>query len=150
MLDITQVNHYIKYVPAVYDTNLLFDWRETLYELNSNDRRFLASLNGLIEQGQLQGVQLEEKDLERVLDILEKIYYIKKELTDVVLLANFEQRAEGALQKKVSEQMLKQTIIPYWKSCRNNKKRKSFIRKFWENPDWEDKDPNAAFRQKAK
>lgn len=46
--------------------------------------------------------------------------------------------------------MLKQKIIPYWKSCRNQKKRKSFIRKFWENPDWEDKDPNAAFRQKAK
>lgn len=46
--------------------------------------------------------------------------------------------------------MLKQKIIPYWKSGRNQKKRKSFIRKFWENPDWEDKDPNAAFRQKAK
>jgi hypothetical protein len=30
------------------------------------------------------------------------------------------------------------------------KKRKSFIRRFWENPDWEDKDPNSAFRQKAK
>lgn len=46
---------------------------------------------------------LEERDLERVLDILEKVYYIKKELTDVVLLANFEQRAEVPLQKKVSE-----------------------------------------------
>lgn len=150
MLDITQVNHYIKYVPAVFDTNLFFDWHETLYELNNNDRRFLTSLNGLIEQGAVQGVQLEERDLERVLDILEKVYYIKKELTDVVLLANFEQRAEAALQKKVSEQVLKQKIIPYWKSGRNQKKRKSFIRKFWENPDWEDKDPNAAFRQKAK
>jgi hypothetical protein len=29
-----------------------------------------------------------------VLDILEKIFYVKKELTDVVLLANFELRAE--------------------------------------------------------
>ena len=39
-------------------------------------------------------MRLEEKDLERVLDILEKIYFIKKELTDKVLISNFEQRAE--------------------------------------------------------
>ena len=103
MLDITQVNHYIKYVPPVFETNLFFDWYESLYELNNSDKRFLATLNGLIEQGTLQGQPLEEKDLEKVLDILEKVYYIKKELTDVVLLANFEQRAEVSLQKKVSE-----------------------------------------------
>lgn len=43
MLDITQVNHYIKYIPPVYDyNNLYFDWSTTLYELNSQDRRFLA------------------------------------------------------------------------------------------------------------
>jgi hypothetical protein len=43
MLDITQVNHYIKFIPPVYDlNNLFFDWDETLYELNHNDRRFLA------------------------------------------------------------------------------------------------------------
>lgn len=90
MLDITQVNHYIKYVPAVFDTNLFFDWHESLYEINNSDKRFLATLNGSIEQGSLPGPQLEERDLERVLDILEKVYYIKKELTDVVLLANFE------------------------------------------------------------
>ena len=49
MLDITQVNHYIKHIPPVYDSNLFFDWHETLYELNSSDRRFLTTLNGLIE-----------------------------------------------------------------------------------------------------
>ena len=43
MLDITQVNHYIKFITPVYDlNNLFFDWDETLYELNHNDRRFLA------------------------------------------------------------------------------------------------------------
>jgi hypothetical protein len=46
MLDITQVNHYIKYVPAVYGcNNLFFDWHETLYEPSNSDRRFLQSLN---------------------------------------------------------------------------------------------------------
>jgi hypothetical protein len=89
---------------------------------------------------------LSETDLERVLDILEKTFYFKKELTDVVLLGQFSERAEPALSKKVGEQVLKSKIIPYWKSGRNQKKRKSFIRKFWENPDWEDKDANAAFR----
>jgi histone deacetylase complex regulatory component SIN3 len=43
MLDITQVNHYIKFIPPVFDNNnLFFDWGDTLYELNHNDRRFLA------------------------------------------------------------------------------------------------------------
>ena len=90
MLDITSVNHYIKFIPPVYDhNNLYFDWNATLYELNSQDRRFLASINSLIEQGNYNSVNqglLEEKDLERVLDILEKIYFSKKELTDVVLI----------------------------------------------------------------
>lgn len=46
MLDITQVNHYIKHVPPVYDhNNLFFDWNTTLYELNSHDRRILAQIN---------------------------------------------------------------------------------------------------------
>lgn len=99
MLDITQVNHYIKFIPPVFDhNNLFFDWGDTLYELNNNDRRFLAQINALIEQGSLGSSvnqqPLDERDLERVLDILEKIFYVKKELTDVVLLANFELRAE--------------------------------------------------------
>jgi hypothetical protein len=99
MLDITQVNHYIKFIPPVFnDNNLFFDWGDTLYELNHNDRRFLAQINTLIEQGSLGSSvnqqTLDERDLERVLDILEKIFYVKKELTDVVLLANFELRAE--------------------------------------------------------
>lgn len=155
MHEITQVNHYIKFIPSVYDNNnLYFDWHETLYEINNNDRRFLAQLNTMIEQGTIGGASgqqpLDEHDLERVFDILEKIFFVKKELTDVVLLSNFRICAEHALQTKVSEQVMKQKIIPYWKAGRNQKKRKSFIRKFWENPDWEDKDPNAAFRQKAK
>jgi hypothetical protein len=152
MLDITQVNHYIKYIPPVFENNnLVFDWQETLYELSNSDRRFLVQLNQQIEQGTVGiGQQpLDERDLERVLDILEKTYYVKKELTDIVLLSSFEQKAEAQLQKKVGEPVLRK-IIPYWKTGRNQKKRKSFIRKFWENPDWEDKDPNAAFRQKAK
>jgi hypothetical protein len=64
-----------------------------LYELNHNDRRFLTQINGLIEQGSLGSAvnqqPLDERDLQRVLDILEKIFYVKKELTDVVLLSNF-------------------------------------------------------------
>lgn len=97
MLDITQVNHYIKYIPPVYDNNLFFDWQDTLYEINNNDRRFLAQLNAQIEQGMFSSAgqqPLEERDLERVLDILEKIFYVKKELTEVVLVNNFELRAE--------------------------------------------------------
>jgi hypothetical protein len=43
MLDITQVNHYIKFIPPVYDdNNLFFDWNTALYEINSNDKKFLA------------------------------------------------------------------------------------------------------------
>lgn len=102
MLDITQVGHYIKHKPEVYDhNNLYFDWSTTLYELNSHDRRFLSQINTQIEQGIIGSaanqVPLEERDLERVLDILEKIYFIKKELTDKVLMFNFEQRAEQSL-----------------------------------------------------
>ena len=50
MATITDVDHYIKFIPSVYErNNLFFDWHETLYELNSNDRRFLVSLNNLIQ-----------------------------------------------------------------------------------------------------
>lgn len=99
MTEITEVNHYIKYIPPVYDNNnLFFNWHDTLYELSNNDRRFLSQVNGLIEQGTLGSAvnqqPLTENDLERVLDILEKTYYIRKELTDVVLMQSFDRFAE--------------------------------------------------------
>lgn len=83
----------------MYDNNnLFFDWHNTLYELNNNDRRFLAQVNALIEQGSIAGAvnqqPLNENDLERALDILEKTYYVRKELTDVVLMQSFDRFAE--------------------------------------------------------
>ena len=91
-----------------------------------------------------------EEDLERFIDLMEKIVIKTKNKLEKHLLDYFYRGGicDEALQKKLNRQVISRFLIPYWKTGRDKKKRVAFIRKFWENPDANDTDPTSAFKKR--
>lgn len=91
---------------------------------------------------------LNEEDLERFIDLMEKIVIKTKSKVEKNLLDNFSYWGEDFLKKKLNRTVIARVLIPYWKKGRGEKKRVAFIRKFWENPDSNDGDATAAFKKR--
>ena len=51
MEEITQAQHFYKYVPEVFSDALNFDYSDADYELVERDKQFLRDLNAKIAQG---------------------------------------------------------------------------------------------------
>ena len=51
MHEVTQADHYFKYVPKVYSDSLNFDFGDRDYQLQERDKKFLRELNAKIAQG---------------------------------------------------------------------------------------------------
>ena len=88
-----------------------------------------------------------EDDLERFIDLMEKIVIKTKSKVEKSLMDNFSIVGEPSLRQKLNPAVIKRLLIPYWKQGRDRKKRVAFVRKFWENPDSNDSDATAAFKK---
>jgi len=150
---VTKAPHFFKYVPTVFTDGPNFDYNHHDYELNSRDKQFLKEINdklvagggSLVGTGQSQVSNQEpltEKEFERFIDVMDKIYQITKNKQDAVILRHWFDVADPALVKKASQPFLTAHLFPYWK------KGKRWTRKFWENPDMNDPDVTAAFRKR--
>ena len=153
MEEITQAQHFYKYVPEVFSDALNFDYSDADYELVERDKQFLRDLNAKIAQGNgtistnvpgqtVKQEQLTESEFEWFIDQMEKIYQKTKSKADDRILGFFFNLKDQALVQKITEPFLTMHLLPYWK------KGKRFTRKFWENPDANDPDVTAAFRKR--
>jgi len=79
---------------------------------------------------------------------MEKIVIKTKSKVEKGLLDNFLRIAEDYLKDKLNRTFITRYLIPYWKQGRDRKKRVTFVRKFWENPDSNDSDATAAFKKR--
>ena len=79
---------------------------------------------------------------------MEKIVIKTKSKVEKSLLDNFFRIAEDPLKEKLNRTFITRCLIPYWKQGRDRKKRVTFTRKFWENPDSNDSDATAAFKKR--
>lgn len=162
MEHVTQAKHFIYNIPKVYHDSLNFNWRERDYLIASEDCHYLRNLNSQIKNGQItipgnqQGQAsitiaqnpLTEDDFECFIDVMEKIVLKTKSKVEKSLLDNFFIIGEDHLKEKLNRAFITRCLIPYWKQGRDQKKRVTFIRKFWENPDSNDADATAAFKKR--
>lgn len=65
------------------------------------------------------------------------------------LLSRFYEKAPVEYRQRITKQQLELIYQKYWKSERE-KRRRSFLRIFWEKADIDDQDANAAFRKRQK
>ena len=91
---------------------------------------------------------LSEKNFERIIDCLEKIAFQYKDTQAEKVESWFFQHAEETLKKAVKLNQLQHIINKYWKKTRNEHKWQVFIRKFWENPDYNETDISLAYRKR--
>ena len=61
----------------------------------------------------------------------------------------FNQHSDENILRTIKKQIIDHIITHYWKKRRIDQKYHVFIRKFWENPDYNEPDLSAAFRKKS-
>lgn len=142
--EISQAEHYFKYVPPVFEDRLMFDFASEDYELTQRDRDFLKSdpANNICSN-------IGEKDFERLIDCLEKVAFVYKDTQPTQVAKYFSVHADAELQRKVTKQQVEAVITQYWKKRRIEQKWHVSMRMFWENPDYNEPDLSAAFRKKS-
>lgn len=87
--------------------------------------------------------------MERTLDCLEKVFFLFKDYKPTVLSEHFYEFASEETKQRVSPAVLELVINKYWRPMRSEKKWHTFMRKFWENPDYNDPDITVAFRKRS-
>ena len=92
---------------------------------------------------------ISEQEFERVIDIFEKIVFIDQKQSREYLVTRFYEVAPKDLQERVPKASLELIYNKYWKDDREKRKR-SFLRIFWEKADFDDQDPFSAFRKRVK
>ena len=133
---------YIKQKEAVYDGYENFSFTENNYEVMQKDIKFLqiAGVHNLLD--------MRQPEFERVIDIFEKIVFIDQKQSREHLVKRFAEVAPRELQK-IPPPALELIYNKYWKDEREKRKR-SFLRMFWEKADFDDQDPFSAFRKRIK
>lgn len=135
----TLPNHFIKFKESVYEGYENFSFNEVNYEITEKDIRFIESLQ----------LDISVQDLEKVIDVFEKIVEADKQQSLFYLQQMFYEKAGKEYEKKIPKQMLEIIYQKYWKNERENRKR-SFLRSFWEKADFDDTDQYSAFRKRQK
>ena len=138
-----QPPYYLKQKENVYEGYENFSFKENNYEVMQKDIKFLQIA------AQHNMLNLTEQEFERVIDIFEKIVFIDQKQSRDHLVTRFFEMAPKDLQDKVSKASLELIYNKYWKDEREKRKR-SFLRMFWEKADFDDQDPFSAFRKRVK
>jgi len=139
MDELTKANHFVKYVPPVTDDHLMFDFAAEDYEITQRDREFLKAN---------PGVGLSEKELERVIDSLEKCAFVYKTKQPLQMVQLLQQHCDAKVYEKLTKAGSEKQVIEYWKERRTEQNWHTFMRMFWETPDYNEPDISAAFRKK--
>jgi hypothetical protein len=127
----------------VYEGYENFSFNENNYEIMQKDIKFLQVAN------KHNLLKINEADFERVIDIFEKIVFIDQKQSREHLVTRFSEVAPRDLQERVTKPSLELIYNKYWKDEREKRKR-SFLRMFWEKADYDDNDPFSAFRKRVK
>jgi hypothetical protein len=135
---------------------MIFDWSDRDYEFSNKDTHFLRALNTTISAGTLIVIgtplghpKLRPIDFERVIDVLEKVFFIFKDYKASVLIDKFYEFASPEIRDRIGRPVLELIISKYWRPEKTEKKWHTFLRKFWENPDSNDPDITAPFRKRT-
>jgi len=92
-------------------------------------------------------LNISQNDFERVIDIFEKIVFVDQKQSRDHLVNRFQDVAPRDLCERVPKSALEFIYQKYWKDERE-KRKKSFLRMFWEKADFDDNDPFSAFRKR--
>lgn len=133
---VTKSACYLRHVPPVYHDHPTFNFAESDFQLRQRDQAFLAE------------VELPEKDLERVIDCLEKIAHMYRDTQPTFVATTFYNHCDEHL-KTLKRSVLDHIVTQFWKKQRIDQKWHVFCRKFWENPDYNEPDLSAAFRKRS-
>jgi hypothetical protein len=122
---------YLKQKENVYEGYENFSFKENNYEVMQKDIKFvqIAASHNLLN--------ITEQEFERVIDIFEKIVYIDQKQSRDHLVTRFFDMAPRDLQDRVPKASLELIYNKYWKDEREKRKR-SFLRMFWEKADFDD------------
>ena len=146
MPELTQSTSYLKHIPEVYPQELHFDWQETDYEVTQSSRNYVISLNKQLEASNQP--PLSEKDFTKIIDVFEKLRYSGNSQSLQAMVEGFfyrmkdyahDQGTEGpTLVERVHKQIVEQVYKSFWQPEQENRKYHKLVRKFWENPDFND------------
>lgn len=133
---------YIKNKEAVYEGYENFSFKENNYEMTQKDIKFLETSKA---NGQLT---MSHSDFEKVIDVFEKCVFLGESQSKDHLVSRFQEIVPEYAQR-ISKQSLEYIYQNYWKDEREKRKR-SFMRMFWEKADFDDQDLFSAFRKRQK
>ena len=122
---------YLKQKDPVFEGYENFSFQETNYEVHQKDLAFLQ----LGESHNL--LRVSQPDFERVIDVFEKIVYVDQKQSRDHLVTRFCEVAPKDLQARIPKGALELIYNKYWKDEREKRKR-SFLRTFWEKADFDD------------
>jgi hypothetical protein len=132
---------YIKCMDKVYEGFENFSFADLNYEIMQKDLAFLRSSAGTL--------QITPHDFEKVIDVFEKIVFLGESQSKDHLVSRFGDVAPPEYVERIPKQSLEYIYQKYWKDEREKRKR-SFLRMFWEKADFDDNDPFSAFRKRQK
>ena len=75
--------------------------------------------------------------------------FVGKDQSLLFLSTQFYNYADQPLREKVNKPVLEHIITHYWRKRKSEKKWHTFMRTFWENPDFNEPDLTAAFRKRS-
>ena len=127
---------YLKHVPTVNIDHPNFDFGSHDFELRVRDRVFLKE------------VEISEKDFERCIDCFEKIAFMYRDTQPTFVAQKFYQHCDENL-RIIKRATIENMVTNFWKKHRIEQKWHVFLRKFWENPDYNEPDLSAAFRKRS-
>lgn len=136
MDEIAKAKQYLKYIPAVYHDHPAFDYSVPDFELRERDRAFLKEID------------LDAAQFERVIDCLEKVAFMYRDSNPTQVTQLFFQHCDESLQS-IKRTVLEHIVVHFWKKNRIEQKWHVFMRRFWENPDFNEPDLSAAFRKRS-
>ena len=88
-------------------------------------------------------------DFERVIDTFEKIVFLDQKQSKDHLVSRFYEVVGKDVGDRIPKASLELIYGKYWKEEREKRKR-SFLRMFWEKADYDDNDQFSAFRKRVK
>lgn len=123
-------DHYIKHIETVFpeEQNTI----EKCWTFGAKDYEVTEDKIAELKQ---HGISISPSDYEWVIDIFEKTAINDNQQGKIKLTEMFHKRAPPDVSSRVSNQVIEQIFDFCWKSQREKRKNRSFIRKFWRYQD---------------
>lgn len=118
--------HYTKYIEPVFEedqntSEKFWDFNNKIYEITEEKKKELLKFN----------IPISPSDYEWVIDIFEKTAINDQQCGIKALIEYFRKRAKPEVSQRVSDKTLEMIFDLSWKSQREQRKNRSFIREFW-------------------